>query len=188
MITGGPEKFLDDGGVIFEGGGTVMSRETYARSIGIVNGKPVSVTARFDQGEWWRKKTGDWVRIADMSPGHRYNTAAMLMRSAEVHGFHYVMGFAGTVDAHDGGDMAHESLERMLDDLIRQTDKDPRGWLRETSLYKALTAGLSVQDDGTKPWQANGRDPVTGEPCEVPPPYTRVCEVPDCGCSGEAHA
>jgi hypothetical protein len=35
----------------------------------------------FGQREWWLRKTGEWVRIAEMSAGHRYNTAAMLMRN-----------------------------------------------------------------------------------------------------------
>jgi hypothetical protein len=102
----------------------------------------------FGQREWWLRKTGEWVRIADMSPGHRYNTAAMLMRN----------------------------------------NPDLRPVLVVTALYRELISGLTIQGDGTEPWQKTGRDPVTGEPCEAPPPMTRVCEIPACGCSGEAHA
>jgi len=181
------EGFLDSGGVI-SGGPTIMSRATYAASIGYSpDGKPLSVTARFTQGEWWRTRDGRWLRIAEMSAGHRYNTAAMLMRGAALHAFRYAWGFADEVDAHDGGEVAHSSLERALDEVNEQSINDPLGWLRETSLYKALTAGLTVQGHGTRPWQAEGRDPVTGEPCEVPPPFKRVCEIPACGCSGEEH-
>lgn len=153
-------------------------------------GKPFGVCEQFSQGEWWRQKSGAWVRIADMSPGHRYNAAAMLMRSAEVHGFHYVMGFAGQVGAHDGGDMAHESLERELGELTARVDNDPKGWLRGTALYKALTVGLVVKGDGTESWQRSGFDPVSELPLadEIPPRLPRVCEIPACGCSGEAHA
>lgn len=186
--SGGPEEFLDRGGVISSHGVTVMSRATYEESIGYRNGKPITVTARFDQGEWWLQKSGAWIRIADMSPGHRYNTAAMLMRAANVHAFKYAFEFAGVVDRHDGGEMAHDALERLADQINEQTVNDPEGWLRETALYKALTAGLAIVGDGTEPWQKTGRDPVTGEPCEVPPPMVRVCEIPGCGCSGEAHA
>jgi hypothetical protein len=157
------DEFLDHGGVMTSGGATVMGRETYLLSIGYSkDSKPLSVTARFGQGEWWQRKTGEWTRIADMSPGHRYNTAAMLMRNAARHAFAYAWGMSIEADAHDGGDMAQDALDRLAEDAIT----DPQGWLRGTTLYKALTAGLTIQGDGTEPWQKTGRDPVTGEPCE----------------------
>lgn len=146
-------------------GAIVMSREAYAKSIGYsADFKPVSITARFSQGTWWRRVTGEWVKIADMSPGHRYNTAAMLMRGAPQHAFRYAWVFGSEVAAHDGGDMAHDALERMLDEIHRQAAEDSRGWLRGTTLYKALTEGLTVHGDGTEPHQRTGRDPVTGQP------------------------
>lgn len=150
-------------------------------------GKPYGARDQFDQGEWWLQKSGAWIRVADMSPSHRYNTAAMLMRHAEAHAFNYGMMLAGEVSLHDGGEMAHESLERMVDE---HAEKDSREWLRSTALYKALTAGLIVQGDGTESWQKAGYDPTTGLPLadEIPPRLPRVCEIPACGCSGEAHA
>jgi hypothetical protein len=182
------EEFLDGGGVI-SGGATIMGRETYLLSIGYSkDGKPLSVTARFDQGEWWQRKTGEWARIAEMSPGHRYNTAAMLMRNAAGHAFAFAWGMSIEAGAHDGGDMAQDALDDLAAEAHQNAITDPRGWLRGTTLYKALTAGLTIQGDGTEPWQKTGRDPVTGEPCEVPPPMVRGCEIPGCGCSGEAHA
>jgi hypothetical protein len=177
-----------DGAIIVDGMAVVMTREAYAELIGYRASKPLSLTARFAQGTWWRMKTGEWRQISDMTPGHRYNTAAMLMRTAENLALRHAFAFAGVVDEHDGGDMAHASLEGIADDLAVQAVVDPRGWLRETALYKALTAGLTITGDGTEPWQKTGRDPVTGEPTEVPPIMTRVCEIPACGCSGEAHA
>jgi len=183
------EKFLDGAGeVMLTGFGVVMSKDTYAASIGYSpDVKPLSVTARFNQGEWWRTRDGRWLRVVEMEPGHRYNTAAMLMRTAHIQAGRYAWGFAGMVAEHDGGDMAHESLERALDEIVEQIGGDPQGWLRGTVLYKALTAGLTVQGDGTRPWQAEKRDPVTGEPCKVPPRFVPVCRLDDCGCSGEAH-
>jgi hypothetical protein len=188
-MSNGPEAFLDRGGVIGDGGATIMSRATYFQSIGLSpDGKPLSVTARFDQGEWWRTRDGRWLRIAEMEPGHRYNTAAMLMRTAPMQAFRYAMGWAGIADGHDGGDMAHDALERIADDVSRRAVADPRGWLRETALYRALTAGLKVKGDGTGSWQTTGRDPVTGKKTKVPPRLPKVCPLNDCGCSGEAHA
>lgn len=184
-----PEDALKRAGAIYTDGATVMTRAAYAESIGYsADSKPLSVTARFSQGTWWRRVNGSWVRIAEMDPGHRYNTAAMLMRGAPHHAFRYAWGFAGEVTAHDGGEMAHDALERALDQLTSQAIRDPREWLKGTALYKALTAGLVIQGDGSEPWNQTGRDPVTGEPCEVPPRLAKVCEIPGCGCSGEAHA
>jgi hypothetical protein len=110
--------------------------------------RPRTSVQMIGQSEWWQRKTGEWVRIAEMSAGHRYNTAAMLLRN----------------------------------------NPPMSALVRGSTLYKALTAGLTIQGDGTEPWQKTGRDPATGEPCEVPPPTVRVCEIPDCGCSGKAHA
>jgi hypothetical protein len=168
--------------------GHVRPAEEIRAAIEARRGKPMSIPARFDQAEWWRRKTGEWVKVAGMSPGHRYNTAAMLMREADVIATRYSAGFSVMAAMHDGGEMAHEALGREASDLHERAMRDPRGWLRTTVLYKALTDGLTVQGDGTQPWQKTGRDPVTGEPTEVPPPMRRACEIPTCGCSGEAHA
>lgn len=185
----GPEDELKrTGGVVVDGMAKVFTREAYLRTIGRSgDGKPATVVSLFDQGEWWLNRGKRWLRIADMGPGHRYNTAAMLLRGAPVHAFRYAWGFSGMVANHDGGEMAHDALEQAADELFRETAGQPHAWLRATSLYKALTAGLTVQPDGTKPWQANGRDPVTGEPCEVPPRLEPVCMDSSCGCSGKAH-
>ena len=110
--------------------------------------RPATERDYFAQKTWWRNRAGEFIKVSEMSQGHRYNSAAMLMRN----------------------------------------NPDAREVLRVTALYRALVDGLTIQGDGTEPWQKAGRDPVTGEPCEVPPPMVRVCEIPDCGCSGEAHA
>lgn len=152
------------------------------------DGMVYTVLTQFDQGEWWLQKSGRFVRIKDMGPGHRYNTAAMLLRGAPSAAWRYSAAFEVQVSLHDGGEVAHSSLERVAAGVERRCSEDPHGWMRTTKLYRALTAGLTIQGDGTQPWQKTGRDAVTGEPTEVPPVYTRVCEIPACGCSGEAHA
>lgn len=127
---------------------------------------PVSALI-FDQGAVWQQRSGEWIEIADMGAGHRYNAAAMLMRDVDVHAALYAWKLNREIDV-----------------------SDPAAWLRNTVLYRALTAGLTVHGDGTQPWQATGRDPVTGEPTEVPPPRPRpreICRIPGCGCSGLAH-
>jgi hypothetical protein len=139
------------------------------------------------QGNWWRRQNGEWVRIAEMNPGHRYNTAAMLMRNARVYAGMVADRCLIEASEHDGGNMAQDRLDRIADHAFRQANEDPADVLRETTLYQALTVGLTIHGGGTEPHQKTGRDPVTSEPCEVPPPMPRVCEIPDCGCSGEAH-
>lgn len=142
----------------------------------------------FDQGAWWRQRDGSFIRIAEMTPGHRYNSAALFLRAAAAHAWRYVANIQRAVPGEgECGDLTMNSLEHEFDKLSELTTRDPAGWMRETVLYRALTAGLKIQGDGTKPWQATGRDPVSGEETEVPPPMTRSCELPSCGCSGEVH-
>lgn len=128
-------------------------------------------SAMLGQGEWWRRRTGEWIRIADMSPGHRYNTAALVMRGAGQNAVMLAREMAGYAAGHDGGDMAQASLDQAAYDAQLLALTDPQRAIRESMLYRTLTAGLTIQGSGTEPWQKTGRDPVTGEPC-----------------SGEAHA
>jgi hypothetical protein len=174
-------------------GGRVMTRDAYAASIGhTADGKPLSVTARFDQGTWWRTKDDRWLRIADMDETHRYNTAAMLMRHAGRHAFAYSLGWDITVAEHDGGDMAHESLERIADE-IRDQIRDPQEWLRGTALYRALTAGFPTKRKALKRLAERAghwstcpkRTDLSAKTCTCPRP---VFMDSSCGCSGEAHA
>lgn len=140
------------------------------------------------QGDWWRRQSGEWVRIAEMNPGHRYNTAAMLMRSAHMYAYAIARDAALDAGSYRGGDMAQESLDWIADHAARQAIEDPADVLRETTLYQALTAGLTIHGDGTDPHQKTGRNPETGDPEEKPPPMTQVCKIPACGCSGLEHA
>ena len=181
-------------GAISLGNAVVMTHDAYAASIGLTpDGKPLSVTARFDQGTWWRTKDDRWLRIADMDETHRYNTAAMLMRNVRHHAFAYSLGWAQIAGGHDGGDMAHESLERISDEISEQTVRDPQEWLRGTTLYKALTAGLPTKPEKlAKLAERAGhwstcpkRTDLADRTCTCPRP---VCRDSSCGCSGEAHA
>jgi hypothetical protein len=132
-----------------------------------------TASAMLGQGEWWRRKTGEWARIADMSPGHRYNTAALVMRNATGHALAIASEAIFYADTHDGGDGAQSALDRVASKAQHIALNDPQRAVRESVLYRALTAGLTVQGDGTQPWQKTGGDPM--------------CEIPACGCSGEAH-
>lgn len=140
------------------------------------------------QGKWWRRKNGSWIKVSDMSPGHRYNTAALVMRAAWRYALALAMDAIYSAVSHDGGDMAQDCLDRDAAEAQHYAMHEPQTPIRRSALYRALTDGLAIQGDGTEPWQKTGRDPVTGEPCEVPPPMGRVGPLDDLGCSGEAHA
>lgn len=183
-----------DGSGVIDGVAVVMTRDAYAASIGYSpDGKPIGVVARFDQGEWWRTRDDRWLRIADMDETHRYNTAAMLTRRAGHHAFAYALSFAGEVDRHDGGDMAHDALERISDELNEQAARDPEGWLRGTTLYRALTAGLPAKARKVAKLAERARHYSTcpkrtdlkADTCTCPEP---ICMDSSCGCSGKAHA
>lgn len=122
-----------------------------------------TTVALLHQAAWWRRQTGEWVRVAEMNPGHRYNTAAMLMRSAAVYAAAIADQARIDADGHDGGDGAQDMLDAIAGDAWDRSFGDPAGALRETALYQALTAGLTVYGDGTEPHQKTGRNPVTGE-------------------------
>jgi hypothetical protein len=85
--------------------------------------KPVTKAEYFDQREWWRQRSGEWIRVSEMAPGHRYNSAAMLMRN----------------------------------------NPGAQSLIVVTTLYRALTEGLTIHGDGTRPWEHTGTDPVTGQ-------------------------
>lgn len=51
-----------------------------------------------------------------------------------------------------------------------------------------MIEGLTVHGDGTEPHQKTGRKSGHGESEEKILPMAGVCEIPDCGCSGKAHA
>lgn len=139
------------------------------------------------QGTWWRRQSGEWVRIAEMNPGHRYNTAAMLMRNAHVYARLIAIQCLDDASEHDGGDGAQDRLDRIAYHAVRQAAEDPADVLRETTLYQALTAGLTIYGDGTEPHQKTGRNPETGDLEEKPPPMARPCRIPECACPGLEH-
>lgn len=115
----------------------VLAEENAARAARIARRRPIGSTPILDQGKWWRPKTGEWIRIADMADSHRRNTAAMLLRNATAYELHYSLrelSFLGE-DAPDSvGDAMAESQARRME--------NPHRWMRGTVLYRALIAGL----------------------------------------------
>lgn len=88
----------------------------------------------YEQGEWWRQKTGEWIRVADMAPSHRANTAAMLLRKATAIAIR--RGFAELAVYADAPD---DVVDSWLHEDGQRLD-DPEAWMRGTALYRALTA------------------------------------------------
>lgn len=102
---------------------------------------PERLRERLDQGEWWRTKQGQWLRIADMQPGHRRNTAAMLLRNATAYELTYSLAeltFMGHAMPEDAEDAIMEAQARRME--------NPHRWMRETKLYRALLDGLPKFD------------------------------------------
>lgn len=111
------------------------------------------------QTRWWRTKDQGWVRVKDMTLQHKRHLLAWLERrprnlvaihTAEVdrasrQAMHWVAN-------HDGGEMAHESLERMADDLTdawaeryrlwKAGEAECMKWLLQTPLYKRLQSDI----------------------------------------------
>lgn len=121
----------------------------------------------WEQAEWWRMKDGTWIRLADMAPSHRGNTARLLLRTA---------GAWARRAAHADMILGGDAPDDVVDSFLREAEEregDPQAWMAGTVLFRALTDGLAGDD-------ARGLDPAE---------YSKpVCMIPDCGCSGLAHA
>jgi len=111
--------------------------DTQPLAVGLRAGKRPIVGFVYDQAEWWRQKGGQWIRIADMEPGHRANTAAMLLRNAE--GIAWRLGISELTVFRNAPDDVVDSWMQITD----QRERDPQRWMRGTALYRALTADLA---------------------------------------------
>jgi hypothetical protein len=103
---------------------------------------PERLDERFRQSEWWKPKDTGWIRIADMEPSHRANTARYLLRRAAAYAD--AIGFAEL-------SWFQSAPEELVDSWLAEDGRrmdDPAGWIRSTPLYRALVAGLAV-DAGT---------------------------------------
>lgn len=99
---------------------------------------PVPLTRVYNQGKVWLPAAGQWIRIKDMTPRHRLNSARMLMRQAETRAMQ--LGFAELCIMRGAPDV-------VVDDWLREDGErlnDPQKWMRETKLYRALIKGLQV--------------------------------------------
>lgn len=99
------------------------------------------IVTRMNQGEWWRQKSGEWIRIADMASSHRRNTAAMLLRNAAAYELRYGLVELGIDTLHEAPDSVISEIERKQEIRMR----DPEKWMRSTPLYRALVNGLDKE-------------------------------------------
>lgn len=126
--------------------------------------RPERIDDRLRQGEWWRTKEGEWVRIADMAPSHRINTARMLLRKSA--------GYAEAMRWAEFGIM-HGAPDEVVDSWLNSDDRrtaNTTAWMASTALHKALVAGLAVQsgvDDGMMAVADAGRAYVIAEPVKA---------------------
>lgn len=114
----------------------MMQHDTQPLAVGLRRGRRPVVGRVYDQGEWWRQKGGEWIRIADMEPRHRANTAAMLLRRAG--DIAWRLGISELAVFRDAPDDVVTSWMQTVEDR----EQDPRRWMTGTALYRALTTGL----------------------------------------------
>jgi hypothetical protein len=66
----------------------------------------------FYQAETWTTRDGRTLRLEEMAPGHRENLLRYLRRNIKGLRFKLELYWLVQVANHDGGDMAHDALER----------------------------------------------------------------------------
>lgn len=93
-----------------------------------------------DQSKWWRGKDGRYIKVKDMHPKHRANAARMMERNARSIAVSH--GAAITRHCADAPDEVWESATREQDEAL----VDPLKWIRETPIYRALTADVVHPD------------------------------------------
>jgi hypothetical protein len=105
---------------------------------------PKSWRETLAQDTYW-KTTDEWVRIADMTPAARTHAARLMLAKAE-----RIEGIVEWEEMRllgDAPDDVYASFEYAWD----RRSADPQRWLRDTALYRALTAGPkfdgAVDDD-----------------------------------------
>lgn len=102
------------------------------------DGKPLTWQQMLDQGEWWRTRAGDWVRVAELGHDHASNLRFWLENRATALQFRYCMQLLpmAPTATHAG-----DAFDDMLDEIM---STDPIVWLRTTKLLTAIGARLDA--------------------------------------------
>jgi hypothetical protein len=93
--------------------------------------KPRDTLELLAQRAWWRNASGEWLAIADMTPEHRLNAAAMLVRKAAAYQRAALMAEINFMRAFSPPD-----------DVEFDTFGQPVDWMQRQHLYRALVADL----------------------------------------------
>lgn len=103
----------------------------------------VSLYNRCCQESNWKTREGETLALKEMASSHRENLIRWLERRAK--GIHKaaILCMSLDLDLHDGGDMAHDSIEEDLNTLY---DVDPIEFLRDLPLMRKLVQ-LQAQED-----------------------------------------
>lgn len=109
----------------------------------------IAATDYYHQGEWWQQKDETWIRVADMTPRHRGNSARMILRHAAVvsarlkraERFRLWVEMASPMGPSEISGIKHD-----IDERARERTQDPQKWMRSTALFKALADGLTGDD------------------------------------------
>lgn len=107
-------------------------------------GVPRTWHAYLNQGEWWKTQADGWVRIADMTPGHRANAAASMQRAAASIEMRYGISMLG---------LYANAPDDVLNDALSESEQHqiyPERWIRSTVLYRALIAEVKKFDGAAR--------------------------------------
>lgn len=123
--------------------------------------------AYLNQAEYWVAPSGN-VRVSDMDERWRYNCMSMLVRCAANYETMYTMDELGilgykcfhdvigerngqpvlSAKAYSAFDMMSELASEAFDQMLDERARDPKSWIKCTTLYKALAKGIDVPVDG----------------------------------------
>lgn len=114
--------------------------------------RPATFSWLLHQGEWWHPNGRPMLRITEMDPAWRYNTAAFLLRHArsiaDAESWREIT--VASTPLGPSGDFACEAFGQEM----HQMAEDPEGWLRRTPLYRALTRDLPPEGGKRRAWLA----------------------------------
>lgn len=98
------------------------------------------------QAEWWKTREGEYVRLVDMTPTHRANLLALLLRNAK----RYIVSAAWEASGYEGGDHAMDAAEAYANELLdlehdggREAQEE---WMRHYPLVARLTELVAADE------------------------------------------
>lgn len=115
-----------------DGGTITVSYAGKGEWVPTYSSKRMDLFDLLDQDKVWQTKTGEVVRLKDMTPSHRENTLRLLLRGAQSYKVSYEFRLLSWAPS---GDMACDDWDAIVDEL---SAKDSVVWLSEFPLVQKL--------------------------------------------------